>query len=241
MSRLLTKSMQILLQSRLVVVYKVSSYHRRTSMKVGKIDMQLNGYIFTRFRETLKLIQARSFYAWLNNIFNRVDTQRIKDVGADRAGAEWLLRCGAGVKWKGKENELREYNSLPVGNFRTLMVESVDATDSAIMEAGFQHFRGMEHFHKLNLKNCCYITDESIGVLVFITKDQLDWLELSDNGNVTDTGVGYLKNLSKLKYLKLEKLPGVRNPKDLFDKLKSALPSCEIIYNDLDSVDPKSS
>ena len=60
-------------------------------------------------------------------------------------------------------------------------------------------------------------------------KDQLDWLELSDNGNVTDTGVGYLKNLSKLKYLKLEKLPGVRNPKDLFDKLKSALPSCEII------------
>ena len=58
---------------------------------------------------------------------------------------------------------------------------------------------------------------------------------------MTDTGVGYLKNLSKLKYLKLEKLPGVRNPKDLFDKLKSALPSCEIIYNDLDSVDPKSS
>ena len=39
------------------------------------------------------------------------------------------------------ENELKEYNSLPVGNFRTLLVESVDATDSAIMETGFQHFR----------------------------------------------------------------------------------------------------
>ena len=28
--------------------------------------------------------------------------ERIKDVGPDRACAEWLLRCGAGLKWKGK-------------------------------------------------------------------------------------------------------------------------------------------
>ena len=65
----------------------------------------------------------------------------------------------------------------------------------------------------------------------------MDWLELSDNGNVTDVGISYLRKLSKLKYLKLEKLPGVRHPKDVFDKLKSELPTCEIIYNDLVLVD----
>ena len=39
------------------------------------------------------------------------------------------------------ENIVSDYNSLPVGNFRTLMIESVDATDAAIMEAGFLYFR----------------------------------------------------------------------------------------------------
>ena len=91
---------------------------------------------------------------------------RIKDVGPDRACAEWLLRCGAVVKWHGKGNFIRDeiiifqtfalfgrwsyyylektikdYNSLPVGNYRSLKIESVDATDSAIMEAGFTHFK----------------------------------------------------------------------------------------------------
>ena len=36
---------------------------------------------------------------------------------------------------------MKDYNSLPVGNFRTLMVEAVDATDSAIMETGFPYFK----------------------------------------------------------------------------------------------------
>lgn len=36
---------------------------------------------------------------------NRVDRSRIEEVGPDRACAEWLLRCGAGVKWdKGFRN-----------------------------------------------------------------------------------------------------------------------------------------
>ena len=184
---------------------------------------------------TPKSIQFRSFFAWLNHIFNRVDAGRIKDVGPDRACAEWLLRCGASVKWKGMEKQLSDYNSLPVGNYRTLMIETVDATDSAIMETGFPHFRDLEHFHKLKLRNCRYITDESIGHLVFITKDQLDWLELSDNGSVTDAGVAHLRKLYKLKYLKLGNLQGVDSPEGVFNKLKSALPNCEIIYNDLSS------
>jgi H+-transporting ATP synthase F0 complex subunit s len=51
-----------------------------------------------------------------------------------------LLRCGAAVKWdKGPEEFLRDYNSLPVGNYKLHIVE-IDATDSAVMNVGFPHF-----------------------------------------------------------------------------------------------------
>lgn len=45
---------------------------------------------------------CRHFWGWFNSIFNMVDANRIEEVGPDRAAAEWLLRCGAKVKWKGR-------------------------------------------------------------------------------------------------------------------------------------------
>jgi len=189
-------------------------------------------YPILKYRKEHYLTQYRLFYAWLNNIFNQVDPARIKDVGPDRACAEWLLRCGAVVKWHGKEKEIKDYNSLPVGNYRTLKIESVDATDSAIMETGFTHFKDLEYLKKLKLKNCTYLTDESIPHLAFDTKDRLEWLELSDNGNVTEKGLRHLRKLRKLKFLKLANLPGVQNPSDLLELLKKDMPDCEIIYDD---------
>ena len=94
------------------------------------------------------------FESWLNMIFNKFDETRIDDVGPDRACAEWLLRVGASVKWKGKEIPITDYNSLPVGQFRTLFVEAIDATDSGIMEAGFPYLKLIQHFRKIKLRNC---------------------------------------------------------------------------------------
>lgn len=98
----------------------------------------------------------RSFYAWLNSVFNRVDDSRIKQVGPDRACAEWLLRCGASVKWVNSENFLSDYNLLPVGSGPQFKIAEVDATDSAIMEIGFRHFKGLSQFRKITFKNCLY-------------------------------------------------------------------------------------
>ena len=42
------------------------------------------------------VLQARTFMGWFDAAFNRYDEARVKEVGADRAAAEWLLRCGAG-------------------------------------------------------------------------------------------------------------------------------------------------
>ena len=57
---------------------------------------------------------SRPFFGWLNSIFNKVDPQRIADVGADRAAAEWLLRCGAAVKWKGLATPLKVRRATPI-------------------------------------------------------------------------------------------------------------------------------
>ncbi len=96
----------------------------------------------------------RPFFGWLNMIFNKVDPSRVAEVGPDRACAEWLLRCGASVRWSGKDTFIKDYNSLPVGGGRGLKILEVDATDAAIMEVGFPHFENLTDFRKLKLKNC---------------------------------------------------------------------------------------
>jgi len=193
-----------------------------------------NGRQRRRQLPQLQLRFRRGFTHWLNLRFNAVDRKRIEEVGADRACAEWLLRVGAAVKWKGKEAVLADYNALPVGQFRTLMVEAVDATDSGIMHVGFEHLRGLQHFNKLKLKNCCYIENPAMTSLTIYCKEALEWLEVSDNGNVTDRGLYELAMLPNLKYLKLENLPGVNKPKEVLVKLQQGLPNCVIDYPDAD-------
>ena len=69
----------------------------------------------------------------------RVDYDRLKLVGPDRTCAEWLLRCGAAVKWKDKEFWEKDYNLLPGSNFERYKIEEIDGTGSAIMGIGFPH------------------------------------------------------------------------------------------------------
>ena len=65
----------------------------------------------------------------------------MKEVGGDRACAEWLLRNGAAVKFARADEYLTDYNALPPVNMKPVIVE-VDATDSSISMAGggFKYF-----------------------------------------------------------------------------------------------------
>lgn len=150
-----------------------------------------------------------------------MDESRIKEVGPDRACAEWLLRCGAGVKWDtGSDEFLRDYNSLPVGNYRLLHILEVDATDSAVMLIGFPHFRksrqpyffsmaiamssyhvagGVNKVRKAIFHRCGYIEDDAVAALGYL-KDSLRDLQLSSCGNVTDAGI---LTLTQMKYSNL--------------------------------------
>ncbi len=72
-------------------------------------------------------------------IISRPDRERIKEVGVERACAEWCLRCGAHVKWEGSEKWQTDYNKLPQGNFRKHRIAEINADDAAVMDIGFEH------------------------------------------------------------------------------------------------------
>lgn len=70
---------------------------------------------------------------------SRVDEDRIKEVGPDLACAEWLLKNGAFVRWKGVPELLTDYNVLS-SQGHTRRIEAVDANNAGISHVGFPYF-----------------------------------------------------------------------------------------------------
>lgn len=87
---------------------------------------------------------------------SRVDYERIKAVGPDRAAAEWLLRCGAKVRFRGFDRWQHDYNGLPTGPLGRYQIQAIDATESCIMYRGFDYL-GEWHIHTITDKIPCMI------------------------------------------------------------------------------------
>ena len=71
--------------------------------------------------------------------FERFDSKRVEEVGPNRACAEWLLKCGAQVKFKNWGNYTNDYNNLPPGGFEAYLIEEIKAEDACIMAPGFEY------------------------------------------------------------------------------------------------------
>eukprot|EP00062_Callorhinchus_milii_P004247 gi/632942409/ref/XP_007886398.1/ PREDICTED: ATP synthase subunit s, mitochondrial [Callorhinchus milii] len=172
----------------------------------------------------------RTFWGWLNAVFNIVDPDRIKAVGPDIAAAEWLLRCGAGVRYKNFETWHYDYNNQPIGPLEAFNIEAIDATDSCIMAKGFDYLEYLEHVKEIKFQKCMYIQDECIVRLCNIQNIQksLLRLEIISCGNVTDKGILAINHLKNLNYLFLSDLPGIREKEKTIQILKTALPACEV-------------
>ncbi|XP_031791629.1 ATP synthase subunit s, mitochondrial isoform X3 [Piliocolobus tephrosceles] len=159
-----------------------------------------------------------------------VDYDRIRDVGPDRAASEWLLRCGAMVRYHGQERWQMDYNHLPTGPLDKYKIQAIDATNSCIMSIGFDHMEGLQHVEKIRLCKCHYIEDDCLlrlGQLENLQKSILE-MEIISCGNVTDKGIIALRHLRNLKYLLLRDLPGVREKENLVQVFETALPSLEL-------------
>ncbi|XP_042186230.1 ATP synthase subunit s, mitochondrial [Oncorhynchus tshawytscha] len=104
---------------------------------------------------------SRPFWGWLNAVFNKVDYERIKAVGPDRAAAEWLTRCGAKVRFQGFDRWQHDYNGLPTGPLGRYKIQGIDATDSCIMYKGFDHLG--------TLSNAAFRSPKPFGVRVSLS------------------------------------------------------------------------
>ncbi|PKU27136.1 atp synthase subunit mitochondrial [Limosa lapponica baueri] len=77
-------------------------------------------------------------------LISKVDYERIQAVGPDRAASEWLLRCGALVRYRGYEKWQQDYNGLPTGPLEKYKIEAINATDSCIMYRGFDYLGNVD-------------------------------------------------------------------------------------------------
>ncbi|XP_004682157.2 PREDICTED: ATP synthase subunit s, mitochondrial isoform X1 [Condylura cristata] len=173
---------------------------------------------------------SRYIWGWLNAVFNKVDYERIRDAGPDRAASEWLLRCGAMVRYHGQQRWQKDYNSLPTGPLDKYKIQAIDATDSCIMSIGFDYLAGLQHVEKIRLCKCHYIEDDCLERLSQFENLQKSLLEMEiiSCGNITGKGIIALYHLSNLKCLLLSDLPGVKNKENLVQAFKIALPSLEL-------------
>ncbi|XP_029158422.1 ATP synthase subunit s, mitochondrial-like isoform X2 [Nylanderia fulva] len=186
-------------------------------------------HILNRMSVTInhcKKVPDRGFFYWLTVIFNRVDQERIRSVGPDRACAEWLLRNGASVRWKNVTQYLKDYNSLSSEKSQ-YYIQAVDATDSGVTHVGFPHFVGCRYIDEMKFVKCIYLYDHALPLLSAV-KDTLTTLEIRDCKSITDQGVRSLKNLKNLKTLKLAGMPYLEDKALLRKELAEALPDCAI-------------
>lgn len=173
---------------------------------------------------------CRHFWGWLNAVFNKVDYERIKAVGPDRAAAEWLLRCGAKVRFEGFERWHYDYNALPTGPLGRYKIQAIDATESCIMHHGFDHLDGLKYLEEIKFNKCIYIEDGCLERLSSIEnlQDSMYLMEVVSCGNVTDKGIIALHKLRNLEYLFLSDLPGIKDKETTVQRLKTALPKLDI-------------
>uniref|UniRef100_A0A1B6GLH0 Uncharacterized protein n=1 Tax=Cuerna arida TaxID=1464854 RepID=A0A1B6GLH0_9HEMI len=197
------------------------------------------GCTFVPKAVVLNTVPSNNFWAWLTFVFNskysqtiveRVSKSRIDQVGPDRACAEWLMRNGAMVRWKGQNQFVNHYDKLPkdddTGKYR---LQEVDATESSISHHGFPHFKNCNYVECIKFDRCSYLEDEALHQLVLV-KSSLESLLIFRCGNLTDKGILSIANLLKLRTLEMGDLIEVRDMKKCVKMLQAALPNCNIKY-----------
>ncbi|XP_059057249.1 ATP synthase subunit s, mitochondrial [Achroia grisella] len=170
--------------------------------------------------------QNRTFWEYVNMMFNRPDPKRIEAVGPDRACAEWVLRNGGQIIWTdGKK--LSDYNSLPADDQKVPKILEIDGTNSSISHYGFPHLSGCTMLQRIILHNNNYIDDRAMKGLSH-GRASLTHVQVSKCRSVTDLGIKEIKVLHKLETLKLFDLEEVKNLEECIKYLQSHLPKCQI-------------
>lgn len=137
------------------------------------------------------------------------------------------MRNGACVKLAGHAAILCDYNSLPPENVKFIVKEIHGNENSGLNSAGFVHIKGCEQLDTIKFNNCSYIENDALSRLV-MRKDSLKVVEITQCKNITDDGLRYLGDLTKLERIVARDLPYVKSPERIQEELKSKLPKCAV-------------
>lgn len=88
--------------------------------------------------------------------YYRVDEERVKLAGPDRAAAEWILRNEGAIRWKNAEKPLKNYNFLPSTDFENYKIEDIDLTATSVIGLGFEHL-GMLPIRIMNQRAVLFV------------------------------------------------------------------------------------
>ncbi|GFR88030.1 ATP synthase subunit s, mitochondrial [Elysia marginata] len=199
----------------------VSQYRLASSLKLTTLKN-----MFNRPQELI-LNQKRCFWG-VDVAFNRVDEERVRLAGPDRAAAEWVLRNGGAIKWTTSSNHLNDYNFLPTTQFENYKLEEIDLTATDVIGIGFEHLKDLQHVKKIKISGVKTMGDDGLSHLHNV-KDTLTTLEISHCPMVTEKGLEHLVSLKKLKTLVLYDLMEIRNIDAAAAKLHLNMPGVNIV------------
>ncbi|XP_008186984.1 ATP synthase subunit s, mitochondrial [Acyrthosiphon pisum] len=175
----------------------------------------------------------RCLWQWVDDTFNSLDEDRIKEIGPNLACAEWLMKNGAQVRWKGCKEFVSHYNCLPnitSCNLGQFLIEQVYAgKEASISHIGFNYFKNCKNISEVEFVGCNTIDNKALSKLN-ILKDYLTNLKINGCINVSDQGIMSLEQLQALKYLELKNLQFLSEPEATIDHLKRKLPECNVQY-----------
>lgn len=144
---------------------------------------------------------------------------------------ERILKNGGAVHFVDGRTPITEYNALDEDKLPVApKIHTIDATDSSIMAIGLEHLKGCEFIERIILNRCKHMENEGLEQLSFV-KDTLHDLQVTECGNIEDSGLRSLKNLSHMRKLTIYGFLYVKNFNGVCSELKQSLPNCEIITN----------
>ncbi|KAI6221780.1 ATP synthase subunit s, mitochondrial [Aphelenchoides fujianensis] len=176
---------------------------------------------------------------WLIDGFNFYDVQRVKEVGADRAAAEWVVRCGGAVKFDRFKDRFDDYNMLirataeldPAKSSDSCHLLEIDATNSCVSGYGCRHFAGLDRLSSVRFVNCKNLQDFGLETVGEHVGRSLPELHLESCRRITEFGLKHVEKFSGLKRLVIRDLPHVYKPERSREALKKALPNCDVQFD----------
>lgn len=121
-----------------------------------------------------------------------VDSNRIKEIGANAACSEWLLRNGSTFKCGHSDIVFEDYNKLP--SIKQFKITEIYSIDSSLMNHGFEHLKDLDSLRKFYIANNIFITNTALQKLNYV-KNSLNELHIIDCPFITDDGVSLLTDL----------------------------------------------